>query len=251
MSTIGTSTFVGTYKQTNSYSHPPSSGSIGNRARARSKILERIRHLGRRALPPFPGTSTIPQVIVPPPASMEACSDLDAVRFLANAYRTVIGYRFDTISRFLEHGDLRNHKMWVPMLRAYRQFLAEDIPPVAWVDFSIDVWGAHHSRPPPAKFVFSAKRIRDRASWFEGFRDDYCVARSVIGAHHKALVADWHAMMTELIAIDPQDRRQILDAVDKYFPGSSYERRVNSAKSEARRLQFEVASMTSSGGLWV
>lgn len=217
---------------------------------------QRILELGARALPEFPGTSVIPEIVVPPPALIDAeISEVDAARMLGAAYRAAISTRYPRMgaSYFLLSGDPKANKLYPALIEASEALWERRVPPVAWCLFSFDCWADHRisDRPPAVAWVFARSRLIDRLQWFEDRRADYCTTRHVVSPLHRELLADWQNMWWQLLQLTDPCRPDVLMVVDVFFPGDMYEKRVRLAKTEVMVAQREVDILISQGGgLW-
>jgi hypothetical protein len=218
---------------------------------------QRIEKLGVRCLPSYPGISMIPEVIVGTPALLTTdCNDggLSHVRMLASAYRSVCHYKHDFSCLFMLNGDPTCHERWSLLLKASGKMLVAKIPPVAWVQFSFDVWSdtIDEDSAPTVAWTFSLTRLKNRVDWFEAFKDQYCIRRTSVGPKHQQLILDWQEMWHRLHQADPRTRDELVAIVEDVFPDDSFELRVASARVEVRRLQVEVDRLLAEGGeLWI
>jgi hypothetical protein len=219
-------------------------------------VLQRIRALGERALPPMPDVDMVPPVRVPSPAKLRVppMHPADEVLVLARAYRTVLKQRTGASSLFMLRGDVLTHKDFARLREAAALLRELEVPPVAWVLFSFDVWAEHgparvRGKPPSVSFVFSQKRIAERFDWFDRERDRYTGTRHFMAPTHRQLCEDHAAMLTELMRLPLESRSEVLAVIDRYFPGDSFERRLNQARAEARKLQDEVTRAVEMGSL--
>jgi hypothetical protein len=146
----------------------------------------------------------------------------------------------------------REHKHFGLLLEAAQLLHACEIPPVAWVLFSFDVWPLTvNAHVPSPSFVFSPKRIQERHDWFEDSRGGYGKVQIKYGNQHIALISSWDGMWDDLLRSRPETRQEVAAVVERWFPGASFEQRVNSAKLEARRLQLEIDRQVIEGAvLW-
>lgn len=217
-------------------------------------VEARVRELGVRLLPPYPGLEVIPPVRRPAPRPLpDRIDPEDAARFLAASYRGAVAEKFPRaeLSRFLR-GRTRpkDHKHFKLLVDAAEHMRAQKIAPGAWALFSCDVKiAATQPRPqiPQVPWVYSLKRLQTRQEWFEDDRDEYAVERHEFGYYHLQLLADWNRMWSELRRIAPDTRPQVMEVVDRFFPGHAYEKRLRDALSEVKRRQIDVDRAVAAG----
>ena len=247
----------------NLLSRHPKDGLIGSAAHMRESTINsdkagRIKELGKRGLPPYPGVSFIQEIVVPAPALLPKDGEAyDWVRVLAAAYRAGCKHRFGLVNNFMLYGKLGRNKAYPTVLKAAHRMVEFEIAPVAWTLFSFDCWRESVGRdsfggsPPGVSWTFSSNRLEVRRDWFEDRKEDYSVRRTRVGPKHQGLIQDWNEMWRYLILHNPSDRRGVLKICDGFFPEDSYEKRVVAAKSEVVRMQMEIDRLVSEGGdLW-
>ena len=255
----------------NSYSHPPSGDSRAPRAGARvgglsigsrvgtktnAERIERIRQLAKRGLPEYPGHRMIPELTLAPPALLRPERDSRAyVAMLAAAYRAAWTSTSGHSDCWFWPGP--QHQLYGLLFEAGMELELAKIPPVAWALFSFQVWtgavGGRAYKSPPVKWVYSLTRCEARTfTWFnESYRETYCLPKTRIAPKHAELLQDWREMWQALLAQEPETREEAMTVIDQFFPGMTFEKRVEAAKTEARRQQVELDNaVAKGGGLW-
>jgi len=230
-------------------------GLVQNRAGARvglriqglgvdgSEEAARIRELGKRALPAYPGEGVIKPVVVPPPPLLPAITSLTSYRvcaeMLAAVYRGALLDRFDLSSYFGFPDIQSNQATYIKLCKVVDLMTLYEIPPAAWVLFSFDVWKQYGATggPPTVAWTFSAPRLTEKRDWFAARRDEYFGGRTYFSEEHLALVQRWRRMWERLMSLRPQTRVELLAVVDEFFPGDSYEKAVEAAQVSSRRLE--------------
>lgn len=199
----------------------------------------RLRKLGVRILPPYPGEHVIKPAIVPPPALLpETATYREAVEILAAFYRGALEERFNLKSAF-GYGDVRNMKNYKKFCTTVDAMYRLKIAPAAWVLFSFDVWAEYSvtDGPPTAVWTFSVSRVESKAVWFQDWVGRYKGGRSYFAEEHIKLVRTWRSMWDELMILRPNDRPGLVAIVEKHFLGDSYEKAVKTAQDSSRRLE--------------
>jgi len=208
-----------------------------------SAEAERLRALGKRALPPYPGENLIKPIVVPPPPLLPAITDLIGydicVARVAACYRGALLERFGLHSAFLSTGPRSNKSHYLKLSRVVDLMTAFEVPPAAWVLFSFDVWKEYGATdgPPTVAWTFSEKRLIENRAWFENRRDQYFGGRVYYAEEHIALVKQWKLMWDHLMIHRPQTREELLRIVEAFFPNDSYEKGVALAQASSRRLE--------------
>lgn len=226
----------------------------------RAEVDRRIRQLGDRALPEYPGSRLVPDVTVPPPVQLRPEMDpVDRVRMLGSAHRSTFTARYPDLrgkNNFMCFGSPLKHPLFDKVLACADHLLYGRIPPLSWVLFSFDVWKrckGSDGRPPSAKWILSPNRAAPGSGsrqWFEAEREEYCRHRVVLGPKHRELLQSWEGMWRELRQAEPTTRADVWDVIYRHFPGDAWRLRVAAAKGEALRLQQQIDRTVAEGGLW-
>lgn len=196
------------------------------------KILE----LGRRAIPPKPDHRLIPVVEVPAPASLpKGLADEDCVRALVWCYRGVHEVRSGQpmLTRSMrDPATTVSAKTYDTLLRFGR---AIDFSPSAWARFSFDVFPTDSY--PRMTWVYSLKRLDTQGTWWGEVRNQYCAGAVRIAPAHEFLYRDYRLMWQELRRSNPTRREQVLEIIENFFPGDSWEKRVHAARVQSHQMQ--------------
>lgn len=213
----------------------------------------RLKTLGARALPPFPGPDVIKPVVVPGPAKISpGCSDLEAVKMLVWAYQDSVESRWPGQRCWsFRRGEITKSKHWPLLLAAATRMRELEIAPGAWCLFSADVWREHSTAvsppPPPPTFVFAKSRMENRLDWFDDECDRYRGGRALFAPAHLALAQRWKDLWRDLHKESPQDRPRLLVILERHFPGDSWERGLAQARDETEALRRTVTELVKRG----
>lgn len=229
-------------------------GSVG-RCSDGAVVEARIRALGARLIPPEPlGRDHKPLCVeIPAPRRLEPTSTpQQRVQALAGAYRTALLRRYQITSRYMRTPGLalEGHKDYAKLVKFADGLIAAAVAPVAWVLFSFDAWvgtplGAERRSPPPAKWVWSIKRLREQGDRVDADRYAEPALRTTPEAAE--LWADWRCMWLELLRVAPVTRDQIALIVDRWFPGETYESRLARARAQTWQWQASVDQEIAAG----
>jgi hypothetical protein len=184
-------------------------------------------------------------VRTPPPPKLPAdMIDIDAATMLAAAYRGAIDAKFPELGRcyaFLR-GDISKNKSYSSLVQAAHFLRDNDISPIAWALFSAAVWCDYEitKGPPTVAFVYSLARMQERQSWFDDEKDAYNGNSSMFTDQLRQLANDVHEMWAIMLRENPSTRPRLMEIVDHYFPGDSYERRWDMVKKAQFQLQREL-----------
>jgi hypothetical protein len=207
-----------------------------------SERRARIQSLGKRLLPGHPARE-VGLVSIPQPALIDATTDPDfdplvRVRMLAAAYRHAVSVNYNATSVFMMKDPTNHPKFWA--LLEFSDWLERaGCAPATWVQFSFNAWRDVVSKfvrrgAPTADWVYSAKRWDRNRAWR---------CRPLV-----QLTQDWSDMWIELLRADPQTREDVARGVESKFPRDSFERRVQHARAETRRVQADVNRIVLLGG---
>ena len=205
------------------------------------------------SLPPYPGPSVVPPVTIPDPPTLPAdAGDRECAQLLVRAW---VGASFARYGkRIWTGGDVTARRDYSTLVKAADLMRKEQMPPAAWVAFSIDYWrkytpkGCDRNEPPAARWVFAGKRLAEQAGWF---RSEWCQYRGgriqLEGAHAEILRR--YARLLVLV------RRGVVpaDAVAETFPppGDDYETLAAQAAYENKRKQSALREAAARGEwLW-
>lgn len=213
----------------------------------------RLRKLGVRLLPPFPGEHVIKPAIVPPPELLpELLSYQGCVELLVAFYRGALEERFSLRSSF-GRGDVRRMKNYSKFCLAVDAMSKLKVAPAAWILFSFDVWRETGvtKGPPTTVWTFSVGRIIEKNAWFQDWASRYRGGRSYFADEHLKLVRAWRAMWDDLMITRPADREELVIIVEKHFPADSYEKAVLAAQISSQRLgQYLLDAINNGRMVW-
>jgi hypothetical protein len=202
-----------------------------------SKSRRQRRLVGVKAeLPPYPSTSLIGVCKIPqPPTLKEGLSDVAMVTKLGEAYRAVFESRLGKRSYVLSRGKVKNSKSYPGLLAAAQWMQEGDVAPMAWAAFSFDCWTAFdekkgdgpNGKPPPLNWVFSVKRLDERAGWYDREASSYGGGRLLFTDAHRNLLAQYEGLRRACY------KHLLTEAlVDDWFPGG-WEKHYEEAKALA------------------
>lgn len=217
-------------------------------------MLERLRELAGTYIPPEPRTSRGEPLVVEVPEPRRLSAELtepERVEWLARAYRAVLERRYGLKSSYMRRSQLDNHEHYARLVWLSGELLRESVPPLSWVIFSFDLWrlssiGAQGKRPPPTRWVWSRKRWREQRERYEESRYSEVELRTPPEAAQ--LYADWRCLWLELVQRAPNSRAGVVEIVDRWFPGDSWEARLSRARSQVWEYQARVDNEVGAGG---
>jgi len=204
-------------------------------------------------LPPFPGFAVVQPAVIPAPPKIEFGTSSEArIEMLRDAYNTAC-------RRALP--DEFNHYATKPFAKRDRhalldgagQLFVEEISPLRWAEFAVDMWKSGREqdekkravRPAP-KWVFSATLVARHAGWARTERE-HRGARVVLTRSHRTLLDRYATMLSAVLcgAVSPAEAEQ------KFFPDGAYARLVERATNESQREQAEIDRRVQAGEyLW-
>ncbi len=174
----------------------------------------------------------------------------ERARLLAAAFRGAMAKRTGKPCWAFRGKDPTRWKDYGLMLKVADALQEADIPPVHWVAWSIDIWqkGKSKESAPPARYVFSPKRVAERGGWcrseYNGYGWTSQVVRPRLGM---VLWTRWNDMANELK--DP--RNDITETVARYFPGDLYDRMLAAARHEVAEARSCLERQLAAGDwLW-
>jgi len=138
--------------------------------------------------------------------------------------------------------------------------------------FSIDVWlkyavggegdGAWNSipskrrtapkrMPPPPRWIFSPKRLQNRADWFRWHEGFYRGGRLFISKPHRQLLRRYARMREALEQLETVDEDMVRAVVNRWLPRKLYASLVEEARVEAEFKQSQLVKLVRKGTwLW-
>lgn len=218
------------------------------------EIYARIRN---SVMPPFPSNKEIGVVPLPnPPLLDDKLTELQTVERLVRTYNGAVESRYPKLGRsfILCNTDLKKSKYWDVLKEAAQELRDFEIAPAAWVPFAIDVWVSYNkkggrNRPPPITFVFAARFIRERQSWFR-HESGYSGGRVTMSAIHKECIERFHAVDRQLLRTPLIPGRTaeecMAPVIERWFPGG-WRAWYDKAKAEAADARTRVERMVRDG----
>lgn len=208
-------------------------------------------------LPPFPGVEVVRPAVVPePPMVTASMSEDEQVALLRDAYNMAV-------SRALPNEFNPNARRAVSepdrkvLLKAAPLLVEHAVSPLRWCEHSLVVWSKGREQDasagrkerasrPSLRVVYAPKRIAETAGWA---RNDHerRTARVMLGRSHRTLIERWREMSNAVLRgeLSPQA------ACERFFPGDTYERAVEKARADARRIQADLDTRLAAGEyLW-
>ncbi len=200
-------------------------------------------------VPAYPGWSIVTPAVVPEAPKLQAADAEDyKVRLLASAFRGAVEREYG-VSTFLLAKLTPRSKSYVLLAKAARELERFGVAPAAWCIFAVRRWflarthtgGWTKGDPvalPPIGVVFSVRMIAERLGDEDkrGAVESCALGGQVIfGETHKALLVRYNAMRAAINR--GADRAQ---AVALFFPGTSYDDLVDSARAEARETRMRI-----------
>lgn len=200
-------------------------------------------------LPPYPGYSICAPASVPDPPRIKPDDPEDyRVRLLASAYRGAVEREYGT-KCFLLAKVSPKAKSYAQLLKAAELLAAFDVAPAAWCIFAVRRWflARTHARGyvkgqpvplPPIGVVFSEKQITDRLADEDkrGTVEESAVGgRIIFGNTHKALLVRYNEMRRAVMS-----GHAPAEAMGLFFPGSSYDDMLETARVEAKEIRHRL-----------
>ena len=203
-------------------------------------------------MPPYPSVSRIGVAKLPPPPLIDENASLDKkVNLLVTAYRGSVESRYKKRCYAFSRGSIENSKYYKTLCAATESFTDLDVSPFSWCAFSIDAWLKYNatpknkSKPPPANWVFSSKRITENFSWFKREANKYGGGLLFYSSSYKDLYKRYDGLRRACF------REELThDLMEKFFPGG-WEKFYERAKKEASADQVRLYQMMKRGEfLW-
>ena len=198
-------------------------------------------------VPAFPGHAEVGWPVVPrPPLLDPQAGPIERAAALLKAYRGAVKSRYKT-DPWHARGYAGTHKAYRQLVAASEALLERRIPPAAWAAWSCDAWKSFKGgkRPPPIPWVFSVKRIDERAGWYGSEENGYTGGNVVLGPKYKALVARYQAARAAILYRADGERPR--DVFERYFPGDAYPRALAEAREECARTNETLRRQAENG----
>jgi len=200
-------------------------------------------------MPPYPSVGFIGAPKIPPPPCLSAdLSDEGCVKKLGGAYRGAFESRYGKRSYVMTRGSVKKGKFYKSLVTSANFMRDNEIAPASWAAFSLDCWisfgekneGAN-KKPPPVNWVFSMKRLEERAGWFDREASSYGGGRLLFTRSHKDLLRRYDGLRRAA------HRELLTEAlIEQWFPGG-WEKHYDMAKKEAAADQARLRDMVRRG----
>jgi hypothetical protein len=184
---------------------------------------------------------------------------LDAAEWLMKSYRGAVETRYKTkVWGLQRRKDLEKSKHLPGLVEAVNALREADIAPASWAAFSVDVWrdcgevkrdNKGKLMPPPIKWMWSAKRIRERQDWFADEASTYETIRVTYGDKAKALMAKWGQYQAAIFRAAVRGH-PLEKVTTQFWPNNSYEVLLAEANAEAARLG-DMMQARAAQGAWL
>lgn len=213
---------------------------------------------GHGGVPSYPGPYLMPTARVPaPPKLPEGLSQMEEAVWLGKAYRGAAEVRLKKKCWILVRRDqLARSKLRFVLFAGAKALREAEIPPVAWTLFSVDVWLKYEPqkgkpKPPPLSWVFSPKRIEERAGWFWAESGSYIATRNILGPAARELLQRYDTMRLALFQAGATTPEAVAEVVARFLPGDTYDRLLREAKAQAQDDQVRMNAAAAKGDfLW-
>lgn len=208
-----------------------------------------------KLFPPYVSAAAHPELrlVTPPPPRLNRNDTPERhayllMRWYEGACRSVLGKEPGTFKRYRQGPAASPH--FALLTEAAAAFVKHDVAPAAWCAFSADVWRRMENKGlPPLKFVFSAKRVEERAGWYRSEESNYSGGR-VLWTPTAREFATRQANM-RCVPSRIQTEEELKTWVEKYFPNKRYQELLTQIREETSRLRDELASAVELGNwLW-
>lgn len=125
------------------------------------------------------------------------------------------------------------------------------IAPAAWAAFSCDVWRTYGDgkKPPPARWVWSAKRVEERHGWFSSDLATYQGGNCRFSPSHLELAARWESMNLQCMHAATDEEAEAV--VARVLPKSLFDQLAARAREESAKIQADLRRRVERGEfLW-
>ena len=200
-------------------------------------------------MPPYPSVGLIGVPKVPaPPKLDEGLTDEQCVKKLGEAYRGAYESRYGKRCYVMTRGSVKKSKFYKALVSASHFIRDNEIPPASWAAFSLDCWisfgeknEGSNKKPPPVNWVFSMKRLEERAGWFDREASSYGGGRLLFTAKHKDLLKRYDGLRRAAY-------RELLteELINRFFPGG-WEKHYDEAEKESANDHARLLAMVKRG----
>lgn len=195
-------------------------------------------------LPAYPGANILDPYRHPaPPLLDKRLSKHKQAVELARAYTSTMRHFVRRPWEF--KSPLKHDRSYVLLLEVVPLFIEGQIPPQAWVKFSLDAFMKHvRNGVPKPNWVFSKKRLTERLDWFsweQSFNTAQCVVW--VASEHRKLLRLYEKMKRELLAQAKLTPSLVQEIRDRILPFEEYTRLYEKAqmKYSMRKSKIESA----------
>ena len=199
--------------------------------------------LEKNGVPPFPGDSVVPLVIVPHQPKLPPDNPPEAnAKILGAVYREAIKRVHRKSSWAFARGDIRNSKHYPKLCEASKIFIQHSISPTAWVDWHMKSWQEWkgEGKISPVAAIYDPEKIHKWRGWFSKAYDVQG-GNALITDSHRDLLLRYRAMRRAIRKVGASAKvEEVLEIVNKYFPDGLYDILVQKAKAESEAIQFRL-----------
>ena len=199
-------------------------------------------------LPPYPSVSRVGIAKLPAPPLLDPEATMEKkVDMMVRAYRGAVESRYNKRCFAFSRGDIRNSKYWKLLTEAAETLCDFEASPFSWAAFSMDAWIKYSAtpknkkKPPPANWVYSAKRIADHSSWFQRESTNYSGGRLYFTNKHKEILRRYDGLRRDSMRVEITE-----EVMERWFPGG-WEQFYARAKGEAADDQARLNKMAARG----
>lgn len=194
---------------------------------------------GALGVPPLP-LVTLARVPEPPLLAPEDTAERHAF-LLAAWYTGAVEAAYGKRCWIFARGPVVASKHFKALVAASKVLMAHNIPPAAWVAWSISVWREHKPNDfPPLAWVYGVKRIEERRGWFRGESTAFLAGGVRTPAAWRELRAR-HAEMLRALSREPSlTSESAREVIDCFLPEALLESLKERVRREARDEQTEL-----------
>jgi hypothetical protein len=206
-------------------------------------------------VPPYPGAAAVPPAYVPNPPQLDATKpEREQVEVLLRAYRGAVESRYKGRCWVLARGELTASKLYPGLVATARVLIENEIAPAAWAAFSVDVWQRHGDerlakKPPPLRWVYSARRVEEKHGWFRSEESSYGGGRVVWSEAHHELRRRYDSMLADLRRAQSPSSQDVAKIVSTYFGERAelYAQLVSEATKASQETQARLRYLAQKG----
>jgi hypothetical protein len=230
---------------------PPTEAELGGGLGGNHPTPRTARTKKPKEIPPYPGFAEVGWPVLPPPPLLDPkAGPVERAAALLKAYRGAVKSRYG-VDPWPARGPAATHKNYRALVEASEVLVERKIAPAAWAAWSCDAWKSFKGgkRPPPIPWVFSAKRVDERAGWFASEESGYTGGKVVAGPKYRELLRRYQAARFAVDRAGPDERpRRVFE---RFFPGDAYPRLLAEARAEVARTVDNLRKQADLGAfLW-